>query len=126
MDFVTAVKTALGKFATFEGRARRAEYWWFALFNLLVMVLTMTLDAVVFGGEMAPFNIVASLVLLVPNIAVGVRRLHDLDRSGWWYLILLVPLVGLVLLLVWSVMRGTQGANRFGADPVDDRVLAMV
>lgn len=123
MDFVTAVKTVLGKFATFSGRARRAEYWWFALFNLLVQIATVTLDIVLFGGEVAPFNMVATLVLLIPNLAVGVRRLHDIDRSGWWILILLLPLIGLIVLLAWATMRGTQGSNRFGPDPVDDAVV---
>ncbi|WP_160120733.1 DUF805 domain-containing protein [Rhodovarius lipocyclicus] len=142
MDFGTAIKTCLNKYVSFAGRARRAEYWYFMLFNLILTAVAGVLDQMV-GMELSPFSTIVSLVLFLPMLAVSVRRLHDLDKSGWW---LLAPMLGLVvmipaytsleaaivllwlggliafgtgvLLLVWFLSRGTMGANRFGADPL--------
>jgi uncharacterized membrane protein YhaH (DUF805 family) len=113
------------KYATFGGRARRAEYWWFFVFNLIVSIVLAIVDMVVFGSEwlksyggIGPLGAIFSLALLVPGLAVSVRRLHDRDKSGWFLLIGLIPLVGGIILLVWFVQRGTVGDNRFGPDPV--------
>ena len=81
MDFVTAVKTCFGKFATFEGRACRSEYWFFTLFLMLGSLVLTTLDIVLGTGVLST---IFSLIILIPSIAVSVRRLHDTDRSGWW------------------------------------------
>jgi uncharacterized membrane protein YhaH (DUF805 family) len=110
MDFQTAVRTGLAKYVDFTGRAARSEYWWFVLFQALAVVAAGILD--IFIGFLQPLVI---LGLILPGIAVTVRRLHDTDRSGWWFLISLVPLVGFVVLLVFLVTRGTDGENRFGA-----------
>jgi len=117
MDFQTAVRTGLSKYVDFNGRAARAEYWWFVLFQALAVVAAGILD--IFVGFLQPLVI---LGLLVPGIAVTVRRLHDTDRSGWWFLISFVPLVGIVVLLVFLVARGTDGENRFGAPAVAEAV----
>lgn len=119
MGFVEAVRAVLSNYAGFAGRASRSEFWWFALFYLLVQLACGVLDAVLFssyGG--GPIGALVSLALLLPYLAVSVRRLHDIDRSGWWLLISLVPLVGMIVLLVFFVQRGTPGPNRFGADPL--------
>jgi uncharacterized membrane protein YhaH (DUF805 family) len=109
------VRRCFALYATFTGRARRSEFWFFWLFNLLANGVAAILDAALFNG--APLNAIVSLVLLVPNIAVAVRRLHDVGRSGWWLLMMLVPLVGIVVLVIWYISQGEHGPNRFGPDP---------
>jgi uncharacterized membrane protein YhaH (DUF805 family) len=116
MTFPDAVRRCFVLYATFTGRARRSEFWFFCLFNLLAHGVAGILDAAVFDGW-SPLNAVVSLLLVVPHLAVSVRRLHDVGRSGWWVLILFVPLVGIVALLVWYTSRGEDGTNRFGPDP---------
>jgi uncharacterized membrane protein YhaH (DUF805 family) len=101
-------------YAGFTGRARRAEYWQFALFNVVAFIVLIAIDAAI--GTTIPY-ILYALASLVPSLAVGVRRLHDTDRSGWWMLIALVPLVGGIVLLVFFCLEGTRGANKHGADP---------
>ena len=115
MGFWDAVKSALRKYATTSGRASRSEYWYFVLFGFLVTVIASLLDTLVSGGGVL-YGIVA-LALVLPQIAIAVRRLHDRDRSGWWYLIVLIPF-GAIVLIVWFCMRGTPGPNRFGNDPL--------
>ncbi|MGR3461728.1 MAG: DUF805 domain-containing protein [Roseovarius sp.] len=113
MDFMTAVRTVLtDNYANFSGRAARSEFWWFALFVLVVsLVLQLILGDIV--------SAIFSLAVLLPSIAVAVRRLHDVDRSGWWYLLVLIPLIGgLILIFAFFIHRGTAGDNRFGPDPL--------
>jgi len=102
------------KYAKFDGRAGRPEYWFFILFNIIALVALAGLAqiprvGVVFGV----LYLVYALGVLVPGIAVTLRRLHDTDRSGWWVLIGFIPIVGIVL-LVFVLLPGTQGNNRFG------------
>lgn len=111
----------LKNYVGFSGRARRKEYWMFALFNLLVSIGLMIVDSVTgtFDAE-AGWGLLSglyTLAVLIPSIAVSVRRLHDRDKSGWWLLLLLVPLIGAIVILVWFVMDGDSGDNRFGPDP---------
>jgi uncharacterized membrane protein YhaH (DUF805 family) len=103
--FVDAIKICLSKYADFNGRASRSEYWWFFLFTFIIYVVTAFLPFI---------SLIAVLALLVPSISAAVRRLHDTDRSGWWYLIFLVPLVGAIVLIFFLCQRGTEGQNRFG------------
>ncbi|MEJ3746848.1 DUF805 domain-containing protein [Actinomycetes bacterium KLBMP 9797] len=120
MSFTAAVRSVLSQYVQFGGRARRAEYWWFVLFSVLVGIVTSILDLALgtdFEGSGGLFNLIANLALLLPSLAVAVRRLHDTDRSGWWILIALIPLIGAIVLLVFFVQDGTPGPNRFGADP---------
>lgn len=97
----------------FSGRSRRKEYWMFFLFYFIIYIALMVLDMVLGLGFLA---LVFALAALIPNIAVGIRRLHDTDRSGWWLLLGFVPIVGLVL-IYFFVLEGTKGDNRFGPDP---------
>ena len=109
----------LRKFADFQGRARRAEYWWFYLLTIFVTVGITVVEAVGSdGGGTGLLMGLAFLAFLIPSLAVAIRRLHDLDRSGWWCLIALVPFVGGIVLLIWTCSRGTSGGNRFGPDPI--------
>jgi uncharacterized membrane protein YhaH (DUF805 family) len=116
--------TPLQKYASFSGRARRAEYWWFGLFVLLATIVLTSVDYMLLGADtmdqygFGPMAGIFSLGILVPSIAVSFRRLHDLDRSAWWVLIGLIPFIGSLILLFWYVQRGTVGDNRFGPDPV--------
>jgi uncharacterized membrane protein YhaH (DUF805 family) len=111
----------LKKYADFSGRAPRAEYWWFYLLIIIGYIVATILDSLLgLDGAVGPYGIVTALfglAVLIPSIAVGARRLHDTDRSGWWLLIGLIPLIGAIVLLVFFVLPGTQGSNRFGPDP---------
>ncbi len=107
---------ALNKYADFSGRARRKEYWFFFLFYLLIYIALIAL-AYVLGNIAQILILIFVLAMIVPSLSVGVRRLHDIDRTGWWLLISLVPLIGAIVLLVFAVMDGTPGENRFGPNP---------
>lgn len=109
----------LKRYAVFSGRSRRKEFWMFFLFCVIVGVLTAMLDAILgFGWDgYGPINLLASIALLIPSIAVAVRRLHDTDRSGWWVLLSLIPILGGLALLALCCLDGTLGPNRFGDDP---------
>jgi uncharacterized membrane protein YhaH (DUF805 family) len=122
MNFKDAVMTCLkGKYIDLNSRAQRSEYWWFALFCWGVTFFLSLLDSMIFGAESSysVFSTIGGLVFLLPSIGVGVRRLHDLDKSGWWLLLSLIPLIGFLILLFWFVQQGTRGPNRFGADPLN-------
>jgi uncharacterized membrane protein YhaH (DUF805 family) len=112
---------ALRKYATFSGRACRAEYWYFFLMYVLIYVVLSIVDGIAgtYSSEdgIGALGTVFVLAMLLPSVAVGVRRLHDIDRTGWWLLIALVPLVGAIVLLVFAVQAGTQGDNQYGPDP---------
>ena len=119
MGFRQAIAACFSKYADFHGRAARPEYWWFALFNALASILASIVDKNVIGDVIGVpvVQAIVALALVVPTVAVAVRRLHDTDRSGWWLLIAFVPLIGAILLLVWFCSRGTTASNRFGAEP---------
>lgn len=129
MSFVDAIKSVFSQYATFSGRARRSEFWYWVLFNALVGAVFAALAGATGGFEIDPVTgmpsygatgVIANLVslaLLIPSIAVTVRRLHDTDRSGFWWFIGLVPFVGWIVLLVFCALEGTRGQNRFGPDP---------
>ena len=111
----------LKKYAVFGGRARRQEYWFFVLCNVLIMIALGLIDALIGISGDARRSILASLyslAVLLPTIAVGVRRLHDTGRSGWWMLLSLVPVANLVL-LVFLALDGERGPNAYGSDPKD-------
>ena len=105
--------TALKKYAVFTGRSRRKEYWFFVLFYLLIAIALGIVDGVTGLGVLSPLG---TLALLVPSIAVAIRRLHDVGKSGWWLLLGLVPLVGLVL-LYFMVQDSQPGGNEYGPNP---------
>ncbi len=116
MGFVDAIKTVFSKYATFSGRAGRPEFWYFFLFTFLVQIACGIIGI---GSEMLS-NVLSglfALAVLIPSLAVGARRLHDTDRSGWWQLIMIIPVIGIIVLIVFWCLRGTEGPNRFGAGP---------
>ncbi len=137
MGFGQAIATCFGKYASFTGRARRSEFWWFWLFNLIVTVILNIIDNAVgwivdlgsetintgngvvtfANGDIGALSTIWFLVILLPFLSVTIRRLHDTDRSGWWWWIWLVPCVGPIVLLVFMLLDSTPGDNRFGANP---------
>ena len=119
MDLQTSVRTCLQKYATFKGRAARSEMWWFFFATTIGIVILTAFDVAVFSGiaeEIGVFATIFSFATMIPSIAVGTRRLHDLDRSGWWQLLWFVPIVGWLVLLYFFVIKGTAGDNRFGEE----------
>ena len=115
MTFQQAVRTCFAKYAAFNGRAARSEFWYWQLFLTLAGLIVAILDTSL-GLHSKPLGLIYYLVTLLPTLAVGARRLHDTGRSGWWLLLWLVPLIGWIVLLIWFCFRGTQGPNRFGPD----------
>ena len=123
----------LKRYVDFKGRSRRKEFWMFFLFTLIVSFAAGMIDvalgygtATTYSGDgsvgasfnsSGPVGLLVMLMLFLPSLAVAVRRLHDTDRSGWWILIALIPLIGWIVLLVFYCTEGTRGDNRFGADP---------
>jgi len=118
-----ATRTVLSKYATFSGRASRPEFWWWVLAGFLATFVTQIIDGLVIGPMLGmtpgdenagqPLSMVFSLAIFLPALAVGVRRLHDIGRTGWWMLISLIPIVGF-LVLIWFYTRPSDGENNWG------------
>jgi uncharacterized membrane protein YhaH (DUF805 family) len=104
----------LKKYAVFRGRARRREYWYFVLFNLIISIILIIIDYMINSSILVTLY---SLGVLIPSIAVTVRRLHDTDRRGWWIFISLIPIIGAIVLLIFMVLDSQKGENRFGPNP---------
>lgn len=116
MNLFQAVQACFRRYFDFQGRSSRAEYWWFVLFNLLLSIVTAGFDILVLGVSsdgFLPANTTASIITLVPGVAVSVRRLHDVGRSGWWIFIAFT-VVGLIPLLYWACQPGQAEANEHG------------
>ena len=120
----------LKKYADFSGRARRKEYWLFVLFNIIISCVLTVIDFMVGTYNQAVgigvLTGIYALAVVIPGIAVSVRRLHDTDRTGWWLLIVLVPIVGPIVLIVFMCIDGTPGTNRFGPSPKEVPLAAAV
>lgn len=104
MTFGESINICFKKYATFEGRASRSEYWWFFLFTLLVSMATGIISEALSG--------LFSLAVLLPSLAVGARRLHDTDRSGWFLLLWIIPVIGWIVLVIWAIQEGKE-PNRY-------------
>ena len=105
----------LKKYAVFSGRARRQEYWMFVLFNFIIAIVLGIIEGII--GIPGILSTLYMLAVLLPSIAVSVRRLHDTDRTGWWLLIGFVPVIGFIVLLIFMVMDSTAGENQYGPNP---------
>ena len=115
MTYLEAVKTCLTKYVDFTGRAGRSEFWWFFLFQVVVSVVLSIFSEALQG--------LAGLLLLLPAIAVGTRRLHDIGKSGWFQLLAFVPVVGWLVLLYWFVQPSAAGSNAWGSGPAAPAAL---
>lgn len=116
MNFGQAITTCMGKYFTFSGRAKRSEYWWFYLFTVLMSWGASLVGAATFGpGEPAAdiLSGILSLVFLIPTLAAGSRRLHDIGKSGWWQL-LIITIIGIILLIVWWATDTKQAGDKYG------------
>lgn len=117
MNFSESISSVFGKYGTFQGRASRSEFWWFYLFAVLISWMSSIVGALTLEEDIAAiFELVIALALIVPQLAVGCRRLHDIGRSGWWQLIALT-LVGIILLVVWWASQGVESDNLYGPKP---------
>ena len=126
MGFTDAVRNALmNNYVNFNGRASRSEYWWFFLFTMILQFIALPIDIVVLGYDMMDpgaiqiVGTIAGLALFLPGLCVLVRRLHDLGKSGWWFLIALIPFLGIIVLLVFMVTEGEQLPNQYGEVPTN-------
>jgi uncharacterized membrane protein YhaH (DUF805 family) len=105
----------LKNYASFSGRARRTEYWMFSLFNVIIAIVLNVISLAI--QQVSILGTIYGLAVLIPGLAVGVRRLHDTGRSGWWLLIGLVPLIGAIVLIVFMATDGEPGDNAYGPNP---------
>jgi uncharacterized membrane protein YhaH (DUF805 family) len=118
MNFTEAVSSGFSNYVNFSGRARRSEYWYWTLFVLLVTIAANVLDNVATFGLA---SLITGFGLLLPGLAISIRRLHDLDRTGWWFL-LVFTVVGAIVLIIFACTKGTDGPNRYGPDPLAGQV----
>ncbi len=118
MNFTQAITSGFQNYVNFSGRAARSEFWFWVLFAILAAAAGGLIDLVLFpDSAVSPLYSLVGLALFLPGLAVSARRLHDLDRTGWWLLLMFTG-IGIILLIVWDCMRGTAGPNRFGPDPL--------
>jgi uncharacterized membrane protein YhaH (DUF805 family) len=128
MGFGTALRAFWSNYRNFKGRARRSEYWFIQLFLVATNLAAAVIDLALMDGDVDRFianggggivGLIWILATIVPALAVLIRRLHDTNRSGWWALIGLVPIIGTIAILIFTVADSTQGENRYGASPKD-------
>ena len=117
-DLQKAVKTCFRKYVDFSGRAARPEFWWFVLFQIIVSAALGIVSVKLQG--------LGNLAMLLPGLAVGARRLHDINKSAWLLLLWLIPVLGWILLIYWAVQPGDAGANSYGEPPADRVPAEMV
>jgi uncharacterized membrane protein YhaH (DUF805 family) len=117
MDIQTSIKACFSKYATFSGRASRSEFWLFQLFTFLGSIATLIIDVMILGFSLddasSPTNLIFLLIVMIPSVAAGCRRLHDLNKSGWWQLLYLT-IIGIILLTIWWATQGENKKNKFG------------
>lgn len=126
MTFSQSIKSVFSKYADFSGRATRSEYWYFYLFNfLVVMVYYIALFAMLVSGSrdssaagyLSVMFIIYALVMTIPSLAVTVRRLHDTGHSGWWIFLNLIPVIGSIVLFIWFITDSYPDTNEYGDNP---------
>ena len=120
MSFTDAVTNVLiNNYVGFKGRASRSEYWWFFLFAFLISIITAIIDIVAFGVELGFISLIAILAMILPSIALTVRRIHDFGQSGWLFLVTIIPLLGYVALFIFGILEGEDHPNQYGAVPTN-------
>jgi uncharacterized membrane protein YhaH (DUF805 family) len=116
VGFGEAISRGFRNYFNFSGRATRAEYWWWGLFIVLVSIVLQVVDTL-FGEVGQWVSLLVQLAVLLPSLALGARRLHDINRAGWWQLLWFVLLIGGIVLIVWAIKRGDKGPNKYGPGP---------
>ena len=114
MGFGEAISSGFSHYVNFSGRAPRSEFWYWTLFGFILSIIANVVDAML---GIPALSAIVSLGLLLPGISMGIRRLHDIDRTGWWLLLCLTG-IGAILLIVWACFKGTTGSNTYGPDPI--------
>ena len=117
MTFTKSIEVCFNKYAIFSGRASRSEFWWFFLFGFLGSIIASIIDVMIFGYSIevsGPMYWIFLIVLLLPSFAVGARRLHDTDKTGWWQL-LWITIIGGIIVIIWQATMGEKKKNRYGA-----------
>ena len=120
ISFPNAIRLGFQHYVDFKGQSSRAEYWWFALFIVVGDIITTAIDTIVLGTDLGGTGLLAAvwgLATLIPSLAIGVRRLHDINKSGWWLLLWFVLVIGWIVMIVWAIKRGDEGPNKYGPDP---------
>lgn len=119
MKFTTAVKTCIvDKYCTFHGRASRSEYWYFNLFLFIISIPLGIIGDLSSEETALILNIIGALIFFLPSLGVSIRRMHDINKSGWIFLVALIPLIGLIVWIYLTCKKGTEGSNRFGEPTV--------
>jgi uncharacterized membrane protein YhaH (DUF805 family) len=117
MNFAQAITSGFRNYVTFSGRAMRSEYWYWVLFTIIGGIVTVILDHAVFSdSDYSPLNAIFNLLCFLPSLAIAVRRLHDIDRTGWWLLIALTG-IGIIVLIVWACQKSDPAPNAYGPAP---------
>jgi len=111
VSFPDAISLAFNNYVNFKGRATRAEFWWFCLFTTLLSLVTQVIDTF---SSIGILNLISSLIVLIPSLSVGVRRLHDINKSGWWLLLWFAIIIGWIVLLIWHVRPSDKETNQYG------------
>jgi len=114
VGFADAIKLGFNNYFTFSGRSRRSEYWFWALFTFLGGAVFQVVDGIT---GVAIFYSIFSLVIIIPGLALGARRLHDIGKSGWWQLLWVAVLVGWVILIIWNIRDSDEAPNSHGPNP---------
>ena len=117
MGFTEAIKSVLSQYAGFTGRARRSEYWFFCLFNMIISGVLTVLYRLTGAGLFSVLSGLVSLALIIPGLAVAIRRMHDIGKSGWYLLFAFIPLVGSIIVIVWYCKDSEPGTNVYGPNP---------
>ncbi len=115
-SFVGAIKKGFRGYVVWNARSTRAEYWWWTLFAIIVAIVSSILDSIIFGGDLGgvtPLYTLTTLALFLPGLSVWIRRLHDIDRTGWWVWLGLIPIVGLIILLIFTLLPSKVGPTRW-------------
>ena len=116
MGFSRAVRLGFSNYVNFSDRASRSEYWYWFLFAIAGAIAFDKIDTDIIGSDIPITSTIFTLATFLPGLSLAVRRLHDLDRSGWWCLLFLIPLIGVIILIIWFCSKGPDGPNRLGAD----------
>jgi uncharacterized membrane protein YhaH (DUF805 family) len=119
MNFSEAIQSGFNNYVNFNGRAQRSAFWFWVLFAFLAGLVLSVLDYAIFGSDsFSPLSTIFAIGTILPNLAVGARRLHDTGRSGWWQLLWFLPIIGFIILLIWFIQQGEAGTNRYGPNPL--------
>ncbi|KIN74177.1 DUF805 domain-containing protein [Sulfitobacter guttiformis] len=115
--FVGALKDGFARYVDFKTRSTRSQYWWFTLWSVIFSIATAIIDTTIGMGDTGPTGLLASLAMFLPSIAVAIRRLHDIGRTGWWILLIVIPLIGWIVLIVFYCTKTEEQPNQWGPVP---------